>query len=684
MTDELKKIEETLGVQFEEFSYKKKNAANSYEYYGDTIRRLVITGCVFDLQVLLPLSKEVRHLRLVNCTIDSLAGFSHFEALYELNLNNVTITHGKKASGPVFHTIPAGDMRLQVNLDNMHLQYPAELLSLNGGLDHLFVRNCTISNFYEINLLPNLYDLRLTSVTIRQSDDDIVHEPLPDRNFIRICLDEMILDSLDVFVPISENVHNLQIENSTIHSIRNIHRFAALSKFEIDAATKITDTATETDPVTDFWIDECFISEKDRYGNDLEPKAAFDLLQLRSVAHYIRCLNFQGYASCNAGFLQHFSRLETLEFKFCSVPLSDFLPVAHQVKKIVFEASQLNQHEYFSHFTQLEAIATWNYGDNPGIEDLKKLLPLKNHLKEMDITDSDMINTEAIHEFISLENLDISVRSAEAAQSVLSLGSLKKLHLGIHLEPEPAEPFVFDVSVLKNLQELEVSADHITVTGIEHLTQLKTLKLYCDCVIGNLQPLKKLEYLEFTAGKNADINAFSGMESLRTLVLSCEEGYEVHSLEQFPNLEKLKIEGAAVVNPGRLEKLKILIPEQINLETATWLNNLPDLEQLGLEHAGITTIKNLDKLTKLKMLDLSENEIDSLHGLENLVSLEHLNLYENKVSDVTVLNQLPNLKEVNLGRNEMERHEARAQLKNPEVVRFIYPPYVPFRVRIRD
>lgn len=683
MTEELQQLGKNLGIQFEAYDYKKAQP-NTYEGRGGSIRELRITGCNFSLDVLLPLKDDLYRLRLTDCTIDSLSGLSQLH-LNEIHFDNVTILHGEKALKPLFDSMPVIDPRLHVYLENMHLEFPAELLHAGEKLDHLFITNCTISNFYEINLLPGLYDLRLTNVTIRQTEEDIVHQSLPDRYFTRICLDEMNLQDLDVFLPVSEKVTHIRLENCTIGSIRNIHQFKLLDLFEIDAETRIEDTEPEHDPSIDFNIETCKFGSVLGYEPVPEAFFSFDLKQLSSIAHYVKSFHLQGAMLSNTDCLKHFPQLEALKFEKCTARLADFLPVAHQIKTLSFNEAEVTHWESIHAFTQLEQLKTCTFDEVKMVGDLKVLLPVKHQLKTLELFEDHIQNVEVIREFTALEFLELrGLDSVEAAKSVLSLGSLKKLDWSFFSDEElekPEELLIFDVSGLKSMQELELRSDYISITGIEHLSELERLELHCNCEMENFHLLKKLEYLEI--GEAHDVNKISRMESLKTLVLSVDEDHKVHSLEQFPNLEKLQLDGGSLnVVPGKLEKLKVLIPSQIELENASWLSDLPNLERLRLQYQEISVIQNLDKLTNLKMLDLSENKLESLSGIENLQQLEYLNLYENELTDIRLLNRLPNLKEVNLAGNALEDEVLHKQLDRPEIARFLSMPYIPFSVRI--
>lgn len=684
MTEELKQLEKILDLQFEEHDYEKEQA-NTYRIsHSKIIYELGITGRNFDLAVLVPFKDTLYQLRLTDCTIDSLAGLSQLPNLNEIHFDNVTITHGEKATKPLYDTMPDFDPRFHVYLKNMHLEYPAELLYVRKRLDHLFLTNCAISNFYEINLLPELYDLRLTNVTIRQTEEDIIHQSLPDRYFIRICLDEMNLENLDVFLPISENVSHIKLECCTIGSIRNIHQFKKLDLFEIDDETQILDMEFAGSPSTDFYIETCKLGSVLGYEPVPEEPFLFDLQQLTSIAHYIKTLHFQGTLPSNTGYLKHFTQLESLNMEKCAVQFNDFRSVASQIKSLTLDEAEPAHWECIHEFTQLESIKTSTFHEVKILGDLQVLLPVKHQLKSLDLFEENIQNMELINEFKALEYLETrSPASFEAAKNILTLDQLKKLDWSFYLDEKPEEPVVLDVSGLKSIRELELNSDFITVTGIEHLVELERLKLNCDGEIKQLHLLKKLEYLEIDSGEWTDVNTISRMESLKTLVLSVDEGHQVHSLEQFPNLEKLKLEGGSLnVHIGKLDQLKVLIPEQIDLETASWLSDLPNLEKLDLMYQDIPSLHNLDQLTNLKMLDLSENKLESLSGLEHLKNLEHLNLYENKLTDIRLLNQLPNLKVVNLAGNKLKDEALREQLDNPEIACFLYRPYIPFSVRI--
>jgi len=135
----------------------------------------------------------VSGLTFINCTIKDISDLIKFEILRELTLDKVTIGNiGELYSNRICTTAYDGNLK-HINLKNMTIDHLAVLQPMAKKIDHIFITDCTIHNFYEVNLFPKLYDLRLNGVTIKQSENDIVHTAKPDRNFIRICLRDMTI-----------------------------------------------------------------------------------------------------------------------------------------------------------------------------------------------------------------------------------------------------------------------------------------------------------------------------------------------------------------------------------------------------------------------------------------------------------------------------------------------------------
>lgn len=82
-------------------------------------------------------------------------------------------------------------------------------------------------------------------------------------------------------------------------------------------------------------------------------------------------------------------------------------------------------------------------------------------------------------------------------------------------------------------------------------------------------------------------------------------------------------------------------------------SNIAELkpETLRLINLGITNVDFVSGMTELKILDLPTNNIDDLSGLENLLQLEELGLYANRnliANNLTLISSLKNLKKLDI------------------------------------
>ncbi len=291
---------------------------------------------------------------------------------------------------------------------------------------------------------------------------------------------------------------------------------------------------------------------------------------------------------------------------------------------------------------------------------------------------------EGLKQFTELESICVTVDSILTVPFFLQLEMLKDLELFIDYDILPKNALTLDFKGLSNIENLRIYSDNVNsdkiiiFKGAEYLTTLKKLSLECDCLIDKLNKFKNLQYLHTEC---IHFHLTHKLETLKTLEIHApHEGYKIDSLEQFPNLENLKITGYDYINLGELKKLKILsiCSPRFELENTKAFNNLPNLEQLELMGCKISEIKNLDHLLNLKVINLSENfTIKNINGLNKLTKLEYINLYKNQISDLNVLNKLPNLKEVNVAGNNINQEDANKQLDNPEIARFLCYPYMP-------
>ncbi|GAA5097280.1 hypothetical protein GCM10023210_32130 [Chryseobacterium ginsengisoli] len=323
-------------------------------------------------------------------------------------------------------------------------------------------------------------------------------------------------------------------------------------------------------------------------------------------------------------------------------------------------------------------------------DDLDALQPLFNivkalHFFDCTFTTSDTDNiVKGIRQFTALETILVDSGCVTTIKTFLRLETIKELQLIIDYEMIPTNTLILDFKELKSIKNLRlysynVGSDKMFVfKGAEYLTNLEKLTIECDCIIEELNKFKNLKYLKT---ESIQLQATERLESLKTLeIVALKDEYTIYTLEQFPNLENLKIRRCNNINLGELKKLKILSisSREFELEKSTAFENLPNLEQLEFNECKITEIKNLDKLSNLRVLNLYENyTIENIDGIENLKNLEYINLYENKISDIRVLNKLPNLKEVNVAGNNITQEDVDQQLEKSEIARFLHRAWRP-------
>ncbi|WP_298544975.1 leucine-rich repeat domain-containing protein [uncultured Aquimarina sp.] len=590
-----------------------------------------------------------------------------------LTLNNVTITNVEELTieNKSCNTAYNGNL-MHVNLENMNIKHLGVLQPMAKNLDHVFITNCTIHNFYEVNLFPKLYDLRLDGVVIKQSDEDVIYEADSERNFTWLSLFNMEFEDIDYFIPISKGLHGITLNGCTIGSIRKLTEFAGLQEFEIDASTVINDVALEKENIALFRLKECIIST-----NEDDVKAIdFDIQKLAAIATSIETITFKNDAISNLSYLTNFEVLTALKFDRVTARLRHFLPVAAQISSLDFSESTIKNRSEIQHFKNLEVLKIDANTSKESFKDFKTLLPLKNQLKKFDFwefSDCSIKNLEFIEQFTALESVFILYASKKVAQRVFSLPSLKKLSINIRAKKTQT----FNLKTLKNIEELYIENDSsVTLKGLENLQHLRVLSLKDSCNAKGIHEIKKLRYLKINEAIN--ISELPAINTLTKLEIDVTEAYEVSGLSRFINLKELSIKGTNKITLGHLPNLKVLDISNIFPKEIDFLDDLPNLEKLSLENNCLTEVKGVDKLINLKMLNISENTIQNIEGLANLKNLAYLNLYENKISDITILNELPNLKQVNIAGNLIEKPKALKQLNIPEIAVFYGLPKVPF------
>ena len=178
---------------------------------------------------------------------------------------------------------------------------------------------------------------------------------------------------------------------------------------------------------------------------------------------------------------------------------------------------------------------------------------------------------------------------------------------------------------LTNLDQKNTSWQIADLTGLQHATQLETLKVTSGGGVSDISPLANLTNLEelwLTNTHVSDISALAKLTNLEVLYLADTYVSDISVLANLTNLRDLGFGGTYVRDISALA-------------------NLTNLEELWLTNTHVSDISALAKLTNLKRLRLTDTYVSDISALANLTNLEVLYLTDTYVSDISVLANLP-------------------------------------------
>lgn len=679
MNNIVSRLETALNIKLKRSTTKSEMNENTY-CISNGLDRLCLSHIHFEnFSALEPIFETLRYLTLIECSIaDSLD-------LHQIKLESLTLKRCSISSEEAFNPdIPKARTAHHhfqfLYLEDMHVPHPGFFLPISNHLEYITFIKCTVSNGYELNLFPALYVLTINDTHFIESSNDIQYQRESGGQFTLLNFENMQLENFDYFVPISSSISILDLYNCEVTSLKSICEFPNLKTLRLSPNIQVNDSDIPDNSIQQFELKNCIITPKTRsYGWDKSLTIPdFNTEFLVSIAPYIQTLIIENHNLINIYHIKHFSRLNELNFKQCFLDLNNYISVASQIQNIEIDTVETKNQEAFKYFTKLESLEfSSNHTENTHHIDLKKLIPLKEHLKRMTFYDSEaVLNIDELKHFTAVEKLFTTVDSLALAQNILSIESLKDLSLYIDEQtPEILEPVTLDLQQLKNVEELRLMvSDEIHFKGIGNLKSLRTLTLNTNCDVENLGALASLEKLVV---KGEVINKLPRLEQIKVLSLEIEEACIVTLLEKFPNLEKLKIHitEEQKIDISGLEKLKVLVFDCNSFDSIVSFENLPSLEELDLGNCEISSISKLDTLTSLKTLNLADNEIENIEGLQNLKNLERLNLFSHKISDLSILNKLPKLREVNVPCNHLTKEEIEKQFDKPEIVLWVYSPF---------
>lgn len=108
---------------------------------------------------------------------------------------------------------------------------------------------------------------------------------------------------------------------------------------------------------------------------------------------------------------------------------------------------------------------------------------------------------------------------------------------------------------------------------------------------------------------------------------------------------------------GKFPHLVVLDVHDSQIEDATGLSSLTELDHLDIAGNRVVTLAHIERLPALRSLYAAENGIEHIADLEALPALEVLNLAGNRIGRIEGLSKLTHLRALSLERNPIQRIE---------------------------
>lgn len=160
------------------------------------------------------------------------------------------------------------------------------------------------------------------------------------------------------------------------------------------------------------------------------------------------------------------------------------------------------------------------------------------------------------------------------------------------------------------------------------------------------------------------IEDISGIENLINLQMLGLRGNQISSIDALKNLTNLK---QLSLGNNKISDISVL-KDLVNLQ-------ILDLGEYYNSYNQISNIDVLKNLTNLKQLSLSGNQLKDISVLKNLVNLQSIDLSYNEVSNISALKNLTNLKQLNLANNKISDISALSNLTNLQELNLGYVPW---------
>ncbi len=153
-------------------------------------------------------------------------------------------------------------------------------------------------------------------------------------------------------------------------------------------------------------------------------------------------------------------------------------------------------------------------------------------------------------------------------------------------------------------------------------------------------------------------------------ITSAERIETFNDLRKLPHLTSLTLTSLKEMNyditGDMVPKLEELFFRWIPLDSADFLEELPDLKVLGMDSCNIKDLSFLQKYPHLTEVSFFGNEICDILPLQNCKNLEVISLSWNNITDISALSQLQKLKKVELLGNQIKDIDALREMKELE------------------
>lgn len=285
------------------------------------------------------------------------------------------------------------------------------------------------------------------------------------------------------------------------------------------------------------------------------------------------------------------------------------------------------------------ASSSFNRPPRPLVEDIEKQIAKKLNKHHDDLTDDDFQQTTEITIYHS--NKNDNIEKLVNLKWVTFLGVTPKFMEEIS-RIESVECIIFeyccipDISILRNMK---------------NLTRL-SFRNVNDFDLNILADWKSITNIGFGIRKGVpNLSLLSKVPNLKSLGFCAMEIDDISFIQGIPNLEDIILNQTLVTNLrpfGKLDKIKSISLSMTKVAKLDGLQSLSSLENLKLNSTKVSDISKLQNCINIKKLNLSHSHVSDINPLKGMQNLEELFLASTKVNDISVLNSLVNLKKLRL------------------------------------